>query len=98
MSKNLTPRQIEGLLNDEISEESENEAVFPEQLSDLSDSQVEVSDHDRESEEEPGEDSENDSPDDVDRQTVSSSNAFYGKNRYKWGKTPPRRRVASSST
>lgn len=87
MSKYLTPEQIDILLNEELTDESENEETFQEQLSDLSDAEAEISDHETESEEEAASDAENNSLDETDR----SSNAFYGKNRYKWGKTPPSR-------
>lgn len=72
MSKYLTPEQIDILLNEELTDESENEETFQEQLSDLSDAEAEISDHDTESEEEPASDAENNSLEETDR----SSHAF----------------------
>ncbi|GBP41062.1 hypothetical protein EVAR_32883_1 [Eumeta japonica] len=86
MDKNLTPQQIEDLLNKIDSVESENKEIIPEQISDLIDMEIEASDHDTESEEELGDDSKNDSLDNADQRPDSNFNAFYGKNRYQWGK------------
>lgn len=87
MSKYLTEEQISSFLNELITDERENEETFEEQLSDMSDADEEISDHDTESEEEPVSDAENNNLEETD----SSSNAYYGKNRYKWGKTAPSR-------
>ncbi|GBP75860.1 hypothetical protein EVAR_53933_1 [Eumeta japonica] len=49
MAKDLNPQQIERLLSDLENEDSGNDEIFPELLSDLSDAEYKVSDHDTDS-------------------------------------------------
>lgn len=88
MDKNLNPEQIEHLLNDLEPQETEAEVIYPELSSDLSDAESEISDHDTESEEETESNSENEDTRNNDQQD-RNSNAFNGRNRYKWSKVPP---------
>ncbi|XP_045448241.1 piggyBac transposable element-derived protein 1-like [Melitaea cinxia] len=88
MNKNLDSQQIERLLNDFELDESENDTIFPEILSDLSDAEDEVSVHDTESDESADSTLENEEIENIEQQN-REANAFYGKNRYKWAKAPP---------
>ncbi|CAG5046287.1 unnamed protein product [Parnassius apollo] len=90
MDKNLNLQQIQDLLNALDSDENVNEDIFPDASSDLSDAESEISDHNTESEEEAESISENEDSSDSDAQS-RNSNAFYGRNRYKWSKVPPSR-------
>ncbi|KAK2578686.1 hypothetical protein KPH14_001218 [Odynerus spinipes] len=78
MNKNLSLQQISNLLNNRGSDESENEEVLAETLSDVSDAEFEISDHDTESDEEALSDSENDEEEHTEHQS-DVANAFYGK-------------------